>query len=173
MLTSNSRIERVIEEHGVQLVLVEGHNILEVALELEELGPAVVYELLGDSILGVVSHYVDDDDVRVDVARWCCCGTGCPTTFGRPYQDNVTGMPIYAQPKSVNCGSYRACCPLRSQLCARFPQMCITMLVRSRRSGVRNEVVPGLFWDALGALRCVASLYATNTAVQSAAVLQT
>eukprot|EP00965_Chrysotila_dentata_P010075 328297-Pleurochrysis_carterae.AAC.1 len=32
--------------------------------------------------------------------------------------------------------------------------------------GVRNQVVPGLSWDTLGALRCVANLYATNTAVQ-------
>eukprot|EP00965_Chrysotila_dentata_P042362 1405301-Pleurochrysis_carterae.AAC.1 len=37
--------------------------------------------------------------------------------------------------------------------------------------GVRKQVVPGLFWDASGALRCVASLYATNTAVQIVAVL--
>eukprot|EP00965_Chrysotila_dentata_P214969 6188485-Pleurochrysis_carterae.AAC.2 len=33
--------------------------------------------------------------------------------------------------------------------------------------GVRHEVAPGLSWDASVALRCVVSLYATNTAVQS------
>eukprot|EP00965_Chrysotila_dentata_P136941 4529612-Pleurochrysis_carterae.AAC.1 len=38
--------------------------------------------------------------------------------------------------------------------------------------GVRNHVVQGLPWDASGALRCLASLYATNTAVQSVAVPQ-
>eukprot|EP00965_Chrysotila_dentata_P147901 4882524-Pleurochrysis_carterae.AAC.1 len=38
--------------------------------------------------------------------------------------------------------------------------------------GVRNHVVPGLSWDTSDKLRCVASLYATNTAVQSVAVLQ-
>eukprot|EP00965_Chrysotila_dentata_P216981 6189702-Pleurochrysis_carterae.AAC.2 len=39
---------------------------------------------------------------------------------------------------------------------------------------VRNQLVPGLSSDASGAyaLRCVVSLYATNTAVQSVAVLQ-
>eukprot|EP00965_Chrysotila_dentata_P261076 6214130-Pleurochrysis_carterae.AAC.1 len=39
-------------------------------------------------------------------------------------------------------------------------------------SEVRNQVVSGLSWDSLGALRCVASFYATKTAVQSIAVLQ-
>eukprot|EP00965_Chrysotila_dentata_P074725 2469035-Pleurochrysis_carterae.AAC.1 len=38
--------------------------------------------------------------------------------------------------------------------------------------GLRNQVAPGLSWDASGALRCVASLYATNTADLSVAVLQ-
>eukprot|EP00965_Chrysotila_dentata_P204348 6182277-Pleurochrysis_carterae.AAC.1 len=38
--------------------------------------------------------------------------------------------------------------------------------------GVRNEVAPGLSWDASSALRCLASSYATSTAVQSVAVLQ-
>eukprot|EP00965_Chrysotila_dentata_P061693 2043369-Pleurochrysis_carterae.AAC.1 len=38
--------------------------------------------------------------------------------------------------------------------------------------GVRNEVVPGLYSDAFGALRCIASLYATNTAVQNVAILR-
>eukprot|EP00965_Chrysotila_dentata_P259685 6213639-Pleurochrysis_carterae.AAC.5 len=38
--------------------------------------------------------------------------------------------------------------------------------------GIRNQVVPGLSSDASGALRCIASSYATNTAVQSVAVLQ-
>eukprot|EP00965_Chrysotila_dentata_P203733 6181915-Pleurochrysis_carterae.AAC.3 len=37
--------------------------------------------------------------------------------------------------------------------------------------GIQNEVVPGLSWNASGALRCVASLYDTNTAVQKVAVL--
>eukprot|EP00965_Chrysotila_dentata_P133405 4411061-Pleurochrysis_carterae.AAC.2 len=39
--------------------------------------------------------------------------------------------------------------------------------------GVQNQMVPGLSLDALDALRCVASLYDTNTAVQSVAVLPT
>eukprot|EP00965_Chrysotila_dentata_P087884 2901994-Pleurochrysis_carterae.AAC.4 len=39
--------------------------------------------------------------------------------------------------------------------------------------GVRNQVVSELSWDASGALSCVASLYATNTTVQSVAVLHT
>eukprot|EP00965_Chrysotila_dentata_P202570 6181194-Pleurochrysis_carterae.AAC.1 len=46
------------------------------------------------------------------------------------------------------------------------------MLVRSRARGVRNQVVPRLAWDASGALRCVATLYAINAAVQSLAILQ-
>eukprot|EP00965_Chrysotila_dentata_P021792 721874-Pleurochrysis_carterae.AAC.1 len=67
-------MELVVEEDGVQLVLVEVQNVLEVALlELEKLGPALVGELLGDSMLGVVGH---DNvlDVGVDATRWCCCG---------------------------------------------------------------------------------------------------
>eukprot|EP00965_Chrysotila_dentata_P040568 1345775-Pleurochrysis_carterae.AAC.1 len=56
-LTSYSRMELVVEEKGVQLVLVKVQNILEVAIELEELGPALIGELLCDSIFGVVGHY--------------------------------------------------------------------------------------------------------------------
>eukprot|EP00965_Chrysotila_dentata_P211567 6186535-Pleurochrysis_carterae.AAC.2 len=47
-------------------------NVLEVALELEKLGPALVCKLLGDSINGLVAH--DDVDVSVLAARWSCCG---------------------------------------------------------------------------------------------------
>eukprot|EP00965_Chrysotila_dentata_P060717 2011665-Pleurochrysis_carterae.AAC.1 len=79
MLTLHSRIELVVEEDGVQLVLVKVQNVFEVALELKELGPALVDELLCDSILGVVGH--DNIVVSVDDDRWsrCCCGqsSGC------------------------------------------------------------------------------------------------
>jgi len=49
-------MELVVEEDGVQLELVEVQDVLQVALELKELSPALVDELLGDSILGVVGH---------------------------------------------------------------------------------------------------------------------
>eukprot|EP00965_Chrysotila_dentata_P170167 5617200-Pleurochrysis_carterae.AAC.1 len=68
MLTSYSRMELVVEEDGVQFVLVEVQNVLDVALELEKLGPAVVGGLLGNSILEVIGH--DAVDVRVYAARW-------------------------------------------------------------------------------------------------------
>eukprot|EP00965_Chrysotila_dentata_P236256 6201216-Pleurochrysis_carterae.AAC.3 len=42
MLTSYSRIELVVEEDDVQLVLVEVQYVLEIALEFEELGPALM-----------------------------------------------------------------------------------------------------------------------------------
>eukprot|EP00965_Chrysotila_dentata_P096896 3202199-Pleurochrysis_carterae.AAC.1 len=52
-------------------------HVLEVALALTEVGPALVGELLGERLLGVVAH--DDNDVSVYAARWCCCGqsSGC------------------------------------------------------------------------------------------------
>eukprot|EP00965_Chrysotila_dentata_P088464 2921167-Pleurochrysis_carterae.AAC.1 len=77
MLTSDSRMELVVEEVGVQLVLVEVQNVPQVALELKELGPALVGELLGDNIFGVTGH--DVVEAKGDAARWCGCGqsSGC------------------------------------------------------------------------------------------------
>eukprot|EP00965_Chrysotila_dentata_P128443 4246755-Pleurochrysis_carterae.AAC.2 len=51
---------------------MEVQKVLEVALELEEFGSALVCKLLGDSILRVVGH--DDVDISVYAARWCCSG---------------------------------------------------------------------------------------------------
>eukprot|EP00965_Chrysotila_dentata_P202704 6181256-Pleurochrysis_carterae.AAC.5 len=65
-------MELVVEVSGAQLVLVEVQNVLEVALELQELGPALVCELLCDRILEVVGF--DGVDVSVDAARWSGCG---------------------------------------------------------------------------------------------------
>eukprot|EP00965_Chrysotila_dentata_P039142 1301624-Pleurochrysis_carterae.AAC.4 len=45
MLTSYSRTELVAEENGVQRVLVEVQNVFKVVLELEELSPALVWEV--------------------------------------------------------------------------------------------------------------------------------
>eukprot|EP00965_Chrysotila_dentata_P223537 6193631-Pleurochrysis_carterae.AAC.7 len=47
---------------------------------------------------------------------------------------------------------------------------CVGQIIKG--PGVPKQVVPGLSWDALGALRCVSGLYATNTVVQSVSVLQ-
>eukprot|EP00965_Chrysotila_dentata_P197227 6178072-Pleurochrysis_carterae.AAC.2 len=67
MLTSYSRMELVVEEDGAQLVLVEVQKVPEVALELEEHGPGLVCDFLGDSILKVVGN--DFAYVIVDAAK--------------------------------------------------------------------------------------------------------
>eukprot|EP00965_Chrysotila_dentata_P073980 2442727-Pleurochrysis_carterae.AAC.1 len=56
MLATDSRMELVVEKDDVQLELVEVQDVLKVALELEELSPALVGELLNNSILGVIGH---------------------------------------------------------------------------------------------------------------------
>eukprot|EP00965_Chrysotila_dentata_P079079 2608200-Pleurochrysis_carterae.AAC.1 len=54
---------------GVQLELVEVQDVLQVAVKLKELGPALVGELLGDKILGVIGHGAVV--VKVGAARCC------------------------------------------------------------------------------------------------------
>eukprot|EP00965_Chrysotila_dentata_P252742 6210848-Pleurochrysis_carterae.AAC.1 len=197
MLTSYSRMELVIEEDGLQLsALVEVQHVLKVVLELEELGPALVCELLGDSIFGVVGH--DDVDVSVDAARCSCCG-----------QSNGRQMPIalvVVQVKVVGCSG--SSCRQMVRPYGRYPngQETQSLLAHTgsatgsdnsldapvmykvssnvhdyvgqiKGPGVRNQVVPRL---SRGCIRCtqkchsgcVARLYATNTARPSVAVLQ-
>eukprot|EP00965_Chrysotila_dentata_P201617 6180664-Pleurochrysis_carterae.AAC.3 len=78
MLTTYSRVELVVEEDGVQLiVLLEVQNVLEVALELTNLALPHLVNFLATANFAVVGH--DEVDVSVDAARWCCCGqsSGC------------------------------------------------------------------------------------------------
>eukprot|EP00965_Chrysotila_dentata_P197796 6178405-Pleurochrysis_carterae.AAC.1 len=92
-------MELAVEGNGVQLVLVEVQNVLEVALELKEFGPALVSELLGDSVLGVVGH--DDVDVSVDAARWSCYGQSSghrmPIALVLPYGRYPNGQKTQVQ----------------------------------------------------------------------------
>eukprot|EP00965_Chrysotila_dentata_P256219 6212477-Pleurochrysis_carterae.AAC.1 len=166
MLTSYSRMELVVEVDSVQRLLVEVQKVLEVTLELEELGPALVCEILGDSILGVVGH--DDVDVSVIAARQSCCGqsSGCqmPVALlllgslvlevlwivevlpygrypnGQEAQEQGTAKSSVAHTGSATGSNHS----LDEQVACRFSSNVHDHIGQIKGPGVRNEVVPGL-----------------------------
>eukprot|EP00965_Chrysotila_dentata_P173660 5732995-Pleurochrysis_carterae.AAC.2 len=76
--------------------------LVEVALELEELGPALVGELLGNSILRVVCF--DDVDESVDAARLCCCAQSSrsqmPSCTAGASQNHILDEPVVRRASS-------------------------------------------------------------------------
>eukprot|EP00965_Chrysotila_dentata_P255407 6212213-Pleurochrysis_carterae.AAC.1 len=99
------------------------------------------------------------------------------TGLRKPYQDNGTyqriGTAQINQSLAAHTGSATG-----SDHSLDAPVVCKVLSNVHDRVGqiegqwVQKQVVPGLAWDASGALRCVASLSAINTAVQSVADLQ-
>eukprot|EP00965_Chrysotila_dentata_P042852 1422387-Pleurochrysis_carterae.AAC.2 len=126
---------------------VEVQHVLEVALALTEVGRALVGELLGERLLGVVAH--DDNDVSVDAARWCCCG-----------QSSGCQMPLaLVQVKVVSCSGSSGR-KMRSDEGSKGPKLSHPRTV----SGC-------LRYTQRRHLGYVAAMYANNTAVESVAVL--